>query len=84
VIYKLLDELVGSKWFSKLDLFIGWLLQDMSGTGGRVQYTFQTYNEHFEFLVMAFGLTGASATFQFSINVALALVFVLVCTSIFR
>jgi hypothetical protein len=33
---------------------------------------FQTHNGHFEFKVMAFGLTGAPATFQHAMNATLA------------
>jgi hypothetical protein len=63
VIYKLLDELVGSKWFSKLDLQDGYHKICLA-PGEVYNTTFQTYNEHFEFLVMAFGLTGASNVAQ--------------------
>jgi hypothetical protein len=62
IIDELLDELAGVCWFSKLDVRDGYN-QIRLAPGEEFKTTFATHHGQFEFIVMAFGLTGAPATF---------------------
>lgn len=71
IIDEFLDELSKASWFSCLDLRAGFH-QIRLKPGEECKTTFQTHNDHVEFRVMAFGLTGAPGSFQEAMNSTLS------------
>jgi hypothetical protein len=66
-----MDELAGASWFTNLDLRSGFH-QIRLKSGEEFKTTFQTHSGHYEFRVMAFGLTGAPGSFQGAMDDTLA------------
>lgn len=71
IIDEFLDELSKASWFTSLDLRAGFH-QIRLKPGEEYKTAFQTHIGHFEFRVMAFGLTGPPGTFQGAMNSTLA------------
>lgn len=67
IIKELLEELGGSRVYSKLDLRSGYHQIRMHPTDVD-KTTYKTHVDHYEYLVMPFGLTSVKSSFQRLMN----------------